>query len=117
MRSKGISGTSHAPNEGYAETRHTTPAFVLLAAASPHALRDAVRARPGRDLVLAEDVVRIQPQLEVVRVAGFLRDVPVRGDARRLEGDVANLARLLRDQVDSDRELRPRVSDVKLADA
>src|SRR5436309_505022 len=33
MRSTGISATSHAPNEGSAETRHMTPAFVSISRA------------------------------------------------------------------------------------
>src|SRR3989442_3570569 len=33
MRSTGISATSHAPNEGSAETRHATPAFVSISRA------------------------------------------------------------------------------------
>src|SRR5712692_1270344 len=81
-----------------------------------HPFRDSVRAGSRRDLVLAEHVVRIQSELQVVRVAGLLRDVPVRGDARRLEGDVADLALLLRDQMDLHGEVRPQIADVKLAD-
>src|SRR5881296_650397 len=34
MRSTGISATSHAPNDGSAETRHVTPAFASISCAS-----------------------------------------------------------------------------------
>src|SRR3989442_6340535 len=34
MRSTGMSATSHAPNEGSAETRHVTPAFASISCAS-----------------------------------------------------------------------------------
>src|SRR5437867_10946102 len=81
-----------------------------------HAFRDAVRPGPGRDLVLAEHVVRIEAKLQVVRVPGLLRDVPVRRDPCGLEGDVPDLARLRRDEMDLHRELRPRIADVELAD-
>src|SRR3972149_2362870 len=158
VRSTGISATSHAPNDGPAETRHVTPPLdpprrgplppalpqrdlrvvEMLrcrrdrhdlrpgvdprrdtdgsAERGPHPLRDPVRPRPRCDLVLAEDVVRVQPQLEVVRVPRLLRDVPVRADPGRLEGGVPDLALLLRDQVQFQRELRPQVPDVPLAD-
>ena len=81
-----------------------------------HALGDAVRAGPRGDFVLAEHIVRVQAELEMVRVPRLLRDVSVRRDPGRLEGDVANLARLRGDEMDLHRELRPRVSDVELAD-
>src|SRR2546428_1854695 len=80
-----------------------------------HAFRDSVRARPRRNLVLAEHVVRIQSELQVVRVARLLRDVAIRGDPRRLERDVSDLALLPRDEVDLDGERRPQVTDVELA--
>src|SRR6266571_9289360 len=70
-----------------------------------HAFGDAVRSSPGRDLVLAEHVVRIQPELEVVRVPGFLRNVSVRGYPSGLECDVPNLARFLGDEMNLHREL------------
>src|SRR5207244_1872653 len=82
-----------------------------------HAFRNAVRPGPGRDLVLAEHVVRIEAELEVVRVPGLLRDVPVRRDPRGLEGDVPDLARLRGDEMDLHRELRPWIADVELADS
>src|SRR2546422_1216379 len=82
-----------------------------------HAFRDAVRPGPGRDLVLAEHVVRIEAKLEVIRVPGLLRDVPVRRDPRGLEGDVTNLAGLRGDEMDLHRELRPWIADVELADS
>src|SRR5438093_3182887 len=224
MRSTGMSATSHAPNEGSAETRHVTPAFASISCASStafvrrptgncrptvfefrpritsrsrsvspmdlegrrtrrekgvllrgllllfpldldpprrrqlhaalaerflrvvdmllgrrdredlhagvhacggshgaaeggaHSFRDAVRARPRRDLVLAEHVVRVHPELEVVRVPRLLHDVAVRGDAGRFQGDVADLTLLLGDQVDVDWEFRPQIPDVELAD-
>src|SRR3989454_4392848 len=81
-----------------------------------HAFGDAVRPSPRGDLVLAEHVVRIQAELEVVRVPRFLGDVAVRRDPRGLEGDVTNLACFRGDQMNLHRELRPRVPDVKLAD-
>src|SRR2546428_693864 len=58
-----------------------------------HAFRDPVRARPRRNLVLAEHVVRLQSELQVVRVARLLRDVAVLGDPRRLERDVTSRPR------------------------
>src|SRR5438445_6028390 len=82
-----------------------------------HAFRDAVRPGPGRDLVLAQHVVRIQAELQVIRVPGLLRDVPVRRNPRGLEGDVPDLARLRGDEMDLHRELRPRIPDVELADS
>src|SRR3989449_2547407 len=82
----------------------------------PHPLGNPVRPRPRRDLVLPQDVVRVQPELEVVRVPRLLRDVPVRGDPRRLQGDVPDLALLLREEVELHRELRLQVPDVPLAD-
>src|SRR2546426_4583633 len=51
-----------------------------------HAFRDAVRTGSRGDLVFAEHVVRIQAELEVVRVPRFLRDVAVRRNPRGLEG-------------------------------
>ena len=81
-----------------------------------HPFRDAVRAGARRDLVLPQHVVRVEPKLQVVAVARLLHDVAVRGDARRLEGDVPDLALLFRDQVDMDREVRPQVADIELAD-
>src|SRR3989441_1438247 len=200
MRSTGMSATSHAPNEGSAETRHVTPAFASISCASStafvrkptgncrptvfefrpritsrsrsvspmdldrhtdarkkmslgvlaflfafdlepprrrkfhatfpeglfrvihvvlgrrdredlrarlhprgradgcsergaHAFRNAVRPGPGRDLVLAEHVVRIEAELEVVRVPGLLRDVPVRRDPRAIEAVVRKSSR------------------------
>src|SRR5207253_7050643 len=65
---------------------------------------------------LPQDVVRIEPELQVVAVARLLHNIAIRGDARRLEGDMPDLALLLRDQVDMDREARPQVADVELAD-
>src|SRR3989441_22575 len=82
-----------------------------------HAFRDAVRPGPGRDLVLAENVVRIEAELEVVRVPGLLRDVPVRRNPRGLEGDVPDLARLRGNEMDLHRELRSRIANVELADS
>src|SRR5438309_4889456 len=82
-----------------------------------HAFRNAVRPGPGRDLVLAEHVVRIEAELEVVRVPGLLRDVAVRRNPRGLEGDMPDLARLRGDEMDLHRELRPRIPDVELADS
>src|SRR2546426_7348572 len=81
-----------------------------------HAFRDAVGPGPRGNLVLAEHVVRIQAELEVVRVPRLLRDVAVRRDPRGFEGDVTNLACFRGDQMNLHRELRPRVPDVKLAD-
>src|SRR5438034_842229 len=81
-----------------------------------HALGDAVRAGPRGDFVLAEHIVRFRAGLEMVRVPRLLRDVSVRRDPGRLEGDVANLARLRGDEMDLHRELRPRVPDVELTD-
>src|SRR5437899_999146 len=81
-----------------------------------HAFRDAVRTGSRGDLVFAEHVVRIQAELEVVRVPRLLRDVPVRRNPRGLEGDVTNLARFRGDEMDLHRELRPWVPDVELAD-
>src|SRR3970040_1883492 len=40
----------------------------------PHPLRDPVRARPRRDLVLPQDVVRVHAELQVVPVPRLLRD-------------------------------------------
>src|SRR5881409_2036972 len=82
-----------------------------------HAFRDAVGPGPGRDLVLAQHVVRIEAELEVVRVPRLLRDVSVRRDPGRFEGDVANLSRLRGDEMDLHRELRPWIADVELADS
>src|SRR5438128_5831920 len=82
-----------------------------------HAFRDPVRARPRRNLVLSEHVVRIQSEFQVVRVASLLRDVAVRGDPRRLERDVSDLTLLLRDKVDLDREGRAQITDVELANS
>src|SRR5213594_1510198 len=82
-----------------------------------HAFRDPVRARPRRNLVLSEHVVRIQSEFQVVRVARLLRDVAVRGDPRRLERDVSDLTLLLRDKVDLDREGRAQITDVELANS
>jgi len=82
----------------------------------PHPLGDSVRPCSRRDLVLPQDVVREEAELEVVRVPHLLRDVPVRGDPRGLEGDVTDLALLLRDEVELHGELRPQVPDVPLSD-
>src|SRR5205823_502513 len=82
----------------------------------PHSFGDSVCARTRRDLVLPEDIVRVQPQLQVIRVPRLLHDVAVRGDAGRFEGDVTDLALLLRDQVNLDGEIRLQVPDVELAD-
>src|SRR6267378_3754838 len=81
-----------------------------------HPFRDPVRAGPGRDLVLAEHVVRIQAKLQMVRIARLLRDVPVRGDPRRFESDVADLALFFRDQVDLHGEVRAEIADIELTD-
>src|SRR3990170_1008054 len=82
----------------------------------PHPFRDPVRAGSRRDLVLPENVVRIHTELEMVRGPGLRRDVPVRADAGGLEGDVPDLALLLREEMDLHRELRAEVPDVELAD-
>src|SRR5437879_13907640 len=37
-----------------------------------HPFGNAVGARPGRDLILSEHVVRVEPELEVIRVPGLL---------------------------------------------
>src|SRR6266545_2931932 len=68
-----------------------------------HALGDAVGPCARRNLVFAQHVVRVKPELQMIRVAGLLRDVPV-------------LARLPRDEVDLHRKRPAEIADIELAD-
>src|SRR6266542_3289476 len=81
-----------------------------------HALGDAVGPCARRDLVLPQHVVRVKPELEVVCVAGLLRDVPIGGNPRGLEGDVPDLTRLPCHEVDLHRKRRAEIADVELTD-
>ena len=83
-----------------------------LAEGGSHPFRDTVGSRARGDLVLPEHVVRVETELEVVRVPRLLRDVPVQGDARGLEGDVPDLALLLRHEVELHGEVGAQVADV-----
>src|SRR6266571_5341578 len=81
-----------------------------------HALGDAVGPCARRDFVLAQHVVWVKAELQVVGVPRFLRDVPVRRDSRGFEGDVPDLTRLPRDEVNLHRKGRTEIADIKLTD-